>query len=71
MIAVVILGCSTTSFSNNVVVAETSHQLLQVLSFCDQERVKPPLIKITVVAFLVIKKYGEAFQGFYFLRIRY
>ena len=32
----------STSFSENVVVAETSYQLLQVLSFCDRERAKPP-----------------------------
>ena len=30
---------STTSFSKNVKVAETSYQMLKVLSFCDQERV--------------------------------
>ena len=30
---------STTSFSENVEVAETSYQMLEVLSFCDQERV--------------------------------
>ena len=29
---------STTSFSENVVVAETSYQMLQALSFCDRER---------------------------------
>ena len=29
---------STTSFSGNVVVAETSYQILQVLSFCNRER---------------------------------
>ena len=70
MIAVVILGRSTTSFGANVVVAETSYQLLQVLSLCDRERAKPPLIKITVLTFLVNKKYNEAFWGVYFLRIR-
>ena len=30
---------STTSFSENVEVAETSYQMLEVLSFCHQERV--------------------------------
>ena len=30
---------STTSFSKNVEVAETSYQMLEVLSFCDRERV--------------------------------
>ena len=29
---------STTSFSENVVMAETSYQMLEVLSFCDRER---------------------------------
>ena len=28
---------STTSFSENVVVAETSYEMLEVLAFCDQE----------------------------------
>ena len=54
MIAHVILGRSSTSFSKNVVVAETSYQMLQVLSFCDRERAKK-------------KKYSEAFRGVYFL----
>ena len=30
---------STTSFSDNVKVAETSYQMLEVLSFCDRESV--------------------------------
>ena len=30
---------STMSFSENVEVAETSYQMLEVLSFCDRERV--------------------------------
>ena len=29
---------STTSFGENVVVAETSYQVLEVLAFCDRER---------------------------------
>ena len=29
---------STTSFSENVVVAKTSYQMLEILSFSDQER---------------------------------
>jgi len=29
---------STTSFSENVVVAKTRYQMLDVLSFCDRER---------------------------------
>ena len=31
-------GHSATKFSMNVVVAETSYQMLEVLSFCDWER---------------------------------
>ena len=43
---------STTSFSESVVVAETSYQVLHVLSFCcDREGDEPPLIKITVLTF--------------------
>ena len=44
---------STTSFSENVEVAETSYQMLEVLSFCDRERVQPPSLKVTVLTFLV------------------
>ena len=33
--------------------AETSYQMLEVLSFCDQERVQPPSLKVTVLTFLV------------------
>ena len=44
---------STTSFSENVEVAETSYQMLEVLSFCHQERVQPPSLKVTVLTFLV------------------
>ena len=33
---------STTSFSESVVVAETTDQILGVLSLCDQERAQPP-----------------------------
>ena len=47
---------STTSFNENVVVAEKSYQMLEVLSLCDQERDYPPLIKKTVLMFLVKKK---------------
>ena len=43
---------SATSFSENVVVAGKSYQILEVLSFCDWERVKPPSLKITVLTFL-------------------
>ena len=44
---------STTRFSENVEVAETSYQMLEVLSFCDQERVQPPSLKLTVLTFQV------------------
>ena len=37
-IAVLIHAISTTSFSENVIVAEASYKMLEVLSFCDQER---------------------------------
>ena len=33
---------STTSFSENVVVAKTSYQVLGILSFSDRERALPP-----------------------------
>ena len=33
--------------------AETSYEMLEVLSFCDQERMQPPSLKITVRTFLV------------------
>ena len=32
--------------------AGKSYQILEVLSFCDWERVKPPSLKITVLTFL-------------------
>ena len=43
---------STKSFSENVVVAGTSYQILEVKSFCDRGRAKPP-IKITALIFQV------------------
>ena len=33
--------------------AETSYQMLEVLSFCDRERVQLPSLKVTVLTFLV------------------
>ena len=48
---------STTSFSANVVVAKTSQQMLEVLSFFDRESMQPPSLKITELTFLV--KYGK------------
>ena len=43
---------SVMSFSENVVVAETSYQMLEIISFCKRERAKPPSIRITVLTFL-------------------
>jgi len=44
-------------------VAETSYQILEMLSFCDQERAQPPSIKIAIITFLVNQNYNEAFRG--------
>ena len=45
---------STTSFSEGVVVAGTSYQILEVLkSFCNRKRGKPSPIKIIVLTFQV------------------
>ena len=51
-------------FSENIVVAETSFQMIEVLSFCNWEMVDLPSIKITVLTFLVKKKNKKnAFRG--------
>ena len=47
---------STTGFSENVIVTETNYQMLKVLSYVDQERASSPVIKITVLSFLVNKR---------------
>jgi len=60
-------GHSTTRFSENVMEAEISYQMLEVLSFCDRERVQTPSIKITVLTFL-LKKCSKTFRAYYFLR---
>ena len=41
----------TSRFSENVIVAETSYQMLEVLPFCDRERASPhpPFIKLTLL----------------------
>ena len=39
----------------NVVVAKTSYQMLEALSFCDCRRACPPSIKRTLLTFLVKK----------------
>ena len=44
-------GHSTTGFRENVLVAESSYQVLEVLSFCERKRAWPPLVKITLLAF--------------------
>ena len=69
MIAVV---NSTTGFSENVVVAETSYQVLEALSLCDLERVLPSSIKLTVLTLLVKKKNrsNEALRGDYVSSLR-
>ena len=50
---------SATSFSENVVVAGKSYQILEVLSFCDRERVK-----VTLLTFL--EKNGKVKLCLYF-----
>ena len=45
---------STTGFGVNLSVVETSYQILEILSFAIEiGLLKPPLIKITMLAFLV------------------
>jgi len=62
---------STTRFSENVEVAETSlYQMLNVLSFCDLQRVQPPSLKVTVLTFLVKNGKMKLSKGVYILRIR-
>ena len=46
---------TTTSFSENVVVAKRSYQMLEVLSFCDRERALPLSTKITKLILLMKK----------------
>ena len=63
---------SSTSFSKNFVAAKTSYryEMLEVLLFCDRLRGLTCFKKITVLTFLVKKKYDEAFRDVFFLRIR-
>ena len=49
--------------------AGTRYQLLEVLEFCNRERAQPPSITITVLTFLVKKKYNEEFQRVCFLTL--
>ena len=62
---------STTSFSERVVVAETSYQILDVLEFCNRERAKyaTSFNNDNSANFSGEKKYNEEFQGVYFLTI--
>ena len=46
---------STTRFSESVVLAGISNQMLEVLAICNRERSKPPSIAIRVLTFLVKK----------------
>ena len=46
---------STKGFSESVVVAGTSYQMLEVLAFCKSKRAQPLSITITVLIFLVKK----------------
>ena len=55
---------ATKSFSENVQVAETSYQMLEILKVFYVRGLK------TVLTFSVNQKYNEAFRGVYFLRIR-
>ena len=57
------------SFSENVVVTETSFKVLEILSFCGREMAYAPSVKITVPIFWVKNKCNEAFRGVYNWRI--
>ena len=61
---------STTCFMKNVLVEESSYQMLEVSTFCDREGTQTPSIKITAVTFLWKKKYDKDFPSVYFLRRR-
>ena len=49
---------STTSFSETVVVAKTSYQMLEFLSFCDRERALTLSIKIQLMKTSTMKLSG-------------
>lgn len=59
---------STTGL-DNVIVTESSHRMLEVLSFWHRKRAESPSIKITVPTFLVKKSRTQAFRGVDILRI--
>ena len=64
------LSSCSMSFTKNVVGAETSYQMLEVLSLIMTARgLNLHLVKITVLTFLVNQKYEEASWGIYFFRI--
>ena len=54
------------SFSKNVLVVEMSYQMSEVFSFCNQERPQLPLLKITVLTFLVKNSKMNLFWGLFF-----
>ena len=62
MVAVV---SSTTSFSENVVMAKISYQMLGILSFSDRERASSPSKEISALTLVLKKKGKEAFRGVY------
>ena len=45
--------------------AETSYELLEVLSFCNREKVKPPSLKVTVLTCPVKKGKMKLSGGVY------
>ena len=61
---------STTNFSENVVVAETSYKVLEVLSFCCQGMASSGLIKITMVYSWRNGRTMRLSRGVYYLRSR-
>ena len=58
---------STPSFSENVVVAKSSYQMLGVSSFSDREGALPPSRELSVLTFVVKKKVRRSFPGSLFL----
>ena len=64
------LSSCSMSFTKNVVGAETSYQMLEVLSLIMTARgLNLHLVKITVLTFLVNQKYEEASWRVYFFSI--
>ena len=63
MVAVV---SSTTSFSENVVMAKKSYQMLGILSFSERERASPPSTEISALTLVVKKKVQRCFPGYVF-----